>query len=39
MEAHGGGMMLREGLILLGFALGFVLLFRRAGLGERYSCR
>jgi CPA2 family monovalent cation:H+ antiporter-2/glutathione-regulated potassium-efflux system protein KefB len=33
MEAHGGGMMLREGLILLGFALGFVLLFRRAGLG------
>ncbi|WP_121118972.1 monovalent cation:proton antiporter-2 (CPA2) family protein [Croceibacterium ferulae] len=33
MEAHGGGMMLREGLILLGFALGFVLLFRRMGLG------
>ena len=33
METHGGGMMLREGLILLGFALGFVLLFRRAGLG------
>ncbi|WP_347303107.1 monovalent cation:proton antiporter-2 (CPA2) family protein [Croceibacterium sp. TMG7-5b_MA50] len=33
METHGGGMMLREGLILLGFALGFVLLFRRMGLG------
>ena len=32
-EAAGGASMLRDGVILLGFALGFVLLFRRLGLG------
>jgi monovalent cation:proton antiporter-2 (CPA2) family protein len=32
MEEH-GGLMLRDGLLMLGFALGFVLLFRRLGLG------
>ncbi|MXO73370.1 cation:proton antiporter domain-containing protein [Alteraurantiacibacter buctensis] len=33
MEEHGGALMLRDGLLMLGFALGFVLLFRRLGLG------
>ena len=33
MEEHGTGWLLRDGVILLGFALGFVLLFRRLGLG------
>ncbi len=33
MDEHGGGLMLRDGLLMLGFALGFVLLFRRLGLG------
>ena len=32
MEEH-GGLMLRDGLLMLGFALGFVLVFRRLGLG------
>ena len=32
-EAAGGASMLRDGVILLGFGLGFVLLFRRLGLG------
>ena len=32
MEEH-GGLLLRDGLLMLGFALGFVLLFRRLGLG------
>ena len=30
---HEGASMLRDGVLLLGFALGFVLLFRRLGLG------
>lgn len=33
MDDHGGALMLRDGLLMLGFALGFVLLFRRLGLG------
>lgn len=33
MEEHGAGLVLRHGFVLLGFALLFVLLFRRAGLG------
>ncbi len=33
MEGHGGGEMLRDALLLLGFALVAVLAFRRAGLG------
>ncbi|TIX51089.1 cation:proton antiporter [Alteraurantiacibacter aquimixticola] len=33
MEGHEGGLMLLEGVVMLGFALGFVLLFRRMGLG------
>jgi monovalent cation:proton antiporter-2 (CPA2) family protein len=33
MEEHGGALMLRDGLLMLGFALGFVLVFRRLGLG------
>jgi len=33
MEEHGTGWLLRDGVILLGFALAFVLLFRRLGLG------
>ena len=33
MEEHGPGWFLQDGVILLGFALGFVLLFRRLGLG------
>jgi monovalent cation:proton antiporter-2 (CPA2) family protein len=32
-EAHGTALLLRDGVILLGAALGFVLLFRRLGLG------
>jgi len=33
MEEHGPGWFLQDGVILLGFALAFVLLFRRLGLG------
>ncbi len=33
MEESGTGSLLRDGFVLLGFALGFVLLFRRFGLG------
>lgn len=33
MEAHGGGEILRDALLVLGFALVAVLAFRRAGLG------
>ena len=33
MEEHGAGLMLRDGFLMLGFALAFVLLFRRFGLG------
>jgi glutathione-regulated potassium-efflux system protein KefB len=33
MEEHGGALLLRDGVALLGFALVFVLIFRRAGLG------
>ena len=33
MELSGVGLVLRVGLLMLGFALGFVLLFRRLGLG------
>ena len=33
MEHSGAGLVLRDGLLLLGFALAFVLLFRRLGLG------
>ena len=33
MEHSGAGLVLRDGLLLLGFALTFVLLFRRLGLG------
>ncbi len=33
MPEHGAGSMLYDALVLLGFALGFVLLFRRLGLG------
>lgn len=33
VEEHGAGLVLRHGFVLLGFALLFVLLFRRAGLG------
>jgi CPA2 family monovalent cation:H+ antiporter-2/glutathione-regulated potassium-efflux system protein KefB len=33
MEDHAAGLLLRDGFLLLGFALGFVLLFRRFGLG------
>ena len=33
MEEHGAGWFLHDAVILLGFALGFVLLFRRLGLG------
>ncbi|MEO5707118.1 MAG: cation:proton antiporter [Alteraurantiacibacter sp.] len=33
MDEHGGALMLGDGLLMLGFALGFVLLFRRLGLG------
>ncbi|MEO7570766.1 MAG: cation:proton antiporter, partial [Croceibacterium sp.] len=33
MEHSGASFMLRDGFLLLGFALGFVLLFRRFGLG------
>lgn len=33
MEDHGGGMMLMSGMVMLGFALAAVLLFRRMGLG------
>ena len=32
-EEHAGGLMLRDGFLMLGFALAFVLLFRRLGLG------
>ena len=33
MPEHGAGSLLNDAMILLGFALGFVLLFRRLGLG------
>ena len=33
MEHSGAGLVLRDGLVLLGFALAFVLVFRRFGLG------
>ena len=33
MEGHHSGLMLRDALLILGFALGAVLLFRRLGLG------
>ncbi len=33
MEEHGAGLMLKDGFLMLGFALAFVLLFRRMGLG------
>src|SRR5690606_14006850 len=32
-EEHASGLMLRDGFLMLGFALAFVLLFRRMGLG------